>query len=38
VKMQIVKASFPVKAIKRYAHSYIETLQKKLMWGFDPRG
>jgi NAD+ kinase len=38
VKLQITKAEYPVKAIKRQGHTFINTLRKKLMWGIDPRG
>ena len=38
VKLQISKAGYPVKAIKRHGHTFINTLRKKLMWGIDPRG
>lgn len=37
-KLQITKASYTVKAIKRKGHTFIGTLRKKLMWGIDPRG
>jgi NAD+ kinase len=37
-KLQILKADFVVKAIKRQENSFIHTLRKKLMWGVDPRG
>jgi NAD+ kinase len=37
-KLQIVRADFVVKAIKRPENSFIYTLRKKLMWGMDPRG
>lgn len=36
-KLQIVKAAYSVKAVKRMEHTFIETLRKKLMWGIDPR-
>lgn len=38
VKLQISKAGYSVKAIKRHGHTFINTLRKKLMWGIDPRG
>jgi len=38
VKLQISKADYSVKAIKRHGHTFIHTLRKKLMWGIDPRG
>jgi len=38
VKLRITKAEYPVKAIKRQGHTFINTLRKKLMWGIDPRG
>lgn len=37
-RLQITKADYGVKAIKRPGHSFIQTLRKKLMWGLDPRG
>ena len=38
VKLQIIKADYSVKAFKRHAHTYIQTLRRKMMWGVDPRG
>lgn len=38
VKLQVTKADYSIKAIKRPGHTYINTLRKKLMWGIDPRG
>jgi len=37
VKLQITKADYCVKAIKRQGHTFVNTLRKKLMWGIDPR-
>jgi NAD+ kinase len=37
-KLQIVKAPYFVKAIKRQGNTFIHTLRKKLLWGIDPRG
>jgi len=37
VKLQITKADYCVKAIKRPGHTFVDTLRKKLMWGIDPR-
>jgi len=37
-KLQVSKAGYSVKAIKRHGHTFINTLRKKLMWGIDPRG
>jgi NAD+ kinase len=37
-KLQITKADYSIKAIKRQGNSFIHTLRKKLMWGVDPRG
>ncbi|MDD2611748.1 MAG: NAD kinase [Bacteroidales bacterium] len=38
IKLQITKADYCIKAIKRPGHTFINTLRKKLMWGVDPRG
>jgi len=38
VKLQITKADYPIKAIKRHGYTFVKTLRKKLMWGIDPRG
>jgi NAD+ kinase len=37
-KLQVSKADYSVKAIKRQGNTFIHTLRKKLMWGIDPRG
>ena len=37
-RLQITKADYCVKAIKRQGNTFIHTLRKKLMWGIDPRG
>jgi NAD+ kinase len=37
-KLQITKAPYSVKAVKRQSNTFIHTLRKKLMWGLDPRG
>ncbi|MDD4922896.1 MAG: NAD kinase, partial [Bacteroidales bacterium] len=37
-RLQITKADYSIKAIKRHGHTFIKTLRKKLMWGMDPRG
>jgi len=38
VKLQITKADYSIKAIKRHGYTFVKTLRKKLMWGVDPRG
>jgi len=38
VKLQVTKADYCVKAIKRPGLTFVNTLRKKLMWGIDPRG
>lgn len=37
-KLQVTKADYTVKSIKRQGNTFIHTLRKKLMWGIDPRG
>ncbi|HET9571413.1 MAG TPA: NAD kinase [Bacteroidales bacterium] len=37
-KLQITKADYTIKSIKRQGNTFIHTLRKKLMWGIDPRG
>jgi len=37
-KIQITKADYTIKSIKRQGNTFIHTLRKKLMWGIDPRG
>jgi len=37
-KLQITKADYTIKSIKRQGNTFIQTLRKKLMWGIDPRG
>jgi NAD+ kinase len=34
----IKKADFTIKVVKRYNHTFYETLRNKLMWGTDARG
>ncbi|WP_280749962.1 MULTISPECIES: NAD kinase [unclassified Parabacteroides] len=35
--LQIVKADYTIKIIKRYNHTFYQTLREKLMWGADSR-
>lgn len=35
--MKIVKADYTTKVIKRYNHTFYQTLREKLMWGADSR-
>jgi len=37
-RLQISRADYAIKAIKRQGHTFVSTLRKKLMWGVDPRG
>lgn len=37
-KLQVTKADYTIKSIKRQGNTFIHTLRKKLMWGLDPRG
>lgn len=36
--LSIKKASYTVKVVKRYSHSFFNTIRAKLMWGADTRG
>jgi len=36
-KLQVTKADYTIKSIKRQGNTFIHTLRKKLMWGIDPR-
>jgi NAD+ kinase len=36
-KLQVYLADFKINAVRRYNHSFTQTLRKKLMWGIDPR-
>lgn len=37
-KLQITKADYTIKSIKRQGNTFLHTLRKKLLWGIDPRG
>ena len=37
-KLQVTKADYTIKSIKRQGNTFIHTLRKKLLWGIDPRG
>lgn len=36
-KLQISLSDFIIKSIRRYNHTFTQTIRKKLMWGIDPR-
>lgn len=36
-RLNIKKADFSLKVVKRIEHTFFETLREKLMWGADPR-
>jgi NAD+ kinase len=38
IVLKISKASFKTRVIKRFNHTFYQTLQEKLMWGKDARG
>ncbi|SEG02046.1 NAD kinase [Parabacteroides chinchillae] len=37
IKLEISKANYTTKVIKRYNHTFYQTLREKLMWGADAR-
>lgn len=37
IRVRIGKAGYTTKVVKRYNHSFYQTLREKLMWGADPR-
>lgn len=37
-KLQVTKADYTIKSIKRQGNTFLHTLRKKLLWGIDPRG
>lgn len=37
IELRICKADYTTKVIKRYNHTFYQTLRDKLMWGADPR-
>lgn len=37
IQLQISKANYTAKVIKRYNHTFYQTLREKLMWGADTR-
>ena len=37
IQLKVSKADYTTKVIKRYNHTFYETLREKLMWGADVR-